>query len=221
MLHSIVLGTARHANATSGCRSSNDSFRKQRWDSKRTRRPLRVCLSSPLSCCCCCHFHTAHITSIHPPCLLFLGGSTASLNCTCMLTARMLSYVTEMLRMADDSVTAFPRVWRKDENVATSPNAAVLPEEDMAKPAPTTKKLASYPSHKFQLVRTNSLPPNGPLLAHTLLTTLQYRTFSAEVGYTFMKRRPPLRPCEVMGCLKCAYTQIVSYQLWQFQYPLH
>ncbi len=55
--------------------------------------------------------------------------------------------------MTDDSMTAFPRVWRKDEDMATSPNAAVLPREDIDKPAPTTKKLASYPSHKFQMVR--------------------------------------------------------------------
>lgn len=58
----------------------------------------------------------------------------------------------EVLKLTDDSVTAFPRVWRKDHNIATSPNAAMLPEEDMAKPAPTTKKLSSYPSHKYQLV---------------------------------------------------------------------
>ena len=63
-----------------------------------------------------------------------------------------------MLKVTDDSMTAFPRVWRKDEDIATSPNAAVLPDEDMNKPAPTTKKLASYPSHKFQLVPPLSRP---------------------------------------------------------------
>lgn len=58
--------------------------------------------------------------------------------------------------MTDDSMTAFPRVWRKDDAPATSPNAAVLPSEDVDKPAPTTKKLASYPSHKFQIVRPST-----------------------------------------------------------------
>lgn len=58
---------------------------------------------------------------------------------------------SEVLKVTDDSMTAFPRVWRKDEDMATSPNAAVLPREDIDKPAPTTKKLASYPSHKFQM----------------------------------------------------------------------
>mmetsp|Transcript_1929 Transcript_1929/g.5736 ORF Transcript_1929/g.5736 Transcript_1929/m.5736 type:complete len:411 (+) Transcript_1929:155-1387(+) len=64
---------------------------------------------------------------------------------------------TEVLKVTDDSMTAFPRVWRKDDAPATSPNAAVLPSEDVDKPAPTTKKLASYPSHKFQITMNQRL----------------------------------------------------------------
>lgn len=92
-------------------------------------------------------------------------GVQFSLHCLHVLTIKKLPLAAAVLKLSDDSVTAFPRVWRKDENIATSPNAAVLPDEDMARPAPTTKHLASYPSHKFQMVRPymNNITPILPV----------------------------------------------------------
>ena len=55
-----------------------------------------------------------------------------------------------MLKTADDSLSAFPRVWRKNDEAA---NAALLPEEDLTKSPPTTKKLGLYPSHQILVVR--------------------------------------------------------------------
>lgn len=52
--------------------------------------------------------------------------------------------------MTDDSLSAFPRVWRKND---AAPNAALLPEEDITKSAPTTKKLGAYPSQEYLVVR--------------------------------------------------------------------
>lgn len=51
--------------------------------------------------------------------------------------------------MTDDSMTAFPRVWRK----ADDGGAAMLPEEDITKAAPSSKSLSAHPSKKFVLVR--------------------------------------------------------------------
>jgi hypothetical protein len=52
----------------------------------------------------------------------------------------------ELLKTTDDSLSAFPRVWRKDD---AAPNSALLPEEDITKSAPTTKKLGTYPSQQY------------------------------------------------------------------------
>ena len=56
----------------------------------------------------------------------------------------------EILKTTDDSLSAFPRVWRKAEEHGVG---AVLPEEDITKAAPTSKHLAAHPSRKFVLVR--------------------------------------------------------------------
>jgi hypothetical protein len=53
----------------------------------------------------------------------------------------------EILKTTDDSLSAFPRVWRKGEEGM----GAVLPAEDITKAAPTSKSLAAHPSRKFML----------------------------------------------------------------------
>lgn len=50
----------------------------------------------------------------------------------------------------DDSLSAFPRVWRQGD---AAPNTAQLAEEDITKAAPTAKKLGAYPSQGITLVR--------------------------------------------------------------------
>jgi hypothetical protein len=55
----------------------------------------------------------------------------------------------EILKTTDDSLSAFPRVWRKAEEHGVG---ATLPEEDITKAAPTSKSLAAHPSKKFVLV---------------------------------------------------------------------
>ena len=56
----------------------------------------------------------------------------------------------EVLKTTDDSLSAFPRVWRKAEEHGIG---ATLPEEDITKAAPSSKSLAAHPSKKFVLVR--------------------------------------------------------------------
>ena len=79
--------------------------------------------------------------------------------------------------MADDSLSSFPRAWRKAD---AAPNAAVLPEEDVTKAAPTTKKLGLYPSGKHVVV---SYLEVGLVLAIFLLSFVcRIKTATAPCG---------------------------------------
>ena len=68
------------------------------------------------------------------------------------------SRIAEVLKVTDDSMSGFPRVWRKNDG---TPNAASVPQEDVTKGAPTTKHLGSYPSDKHTVV--GPVPQIAPL----------------------------------------------------------
>lgn len=60
-----------------------------------------------------------------------------------------VSPVAEMLKVVDETVTAYPRVWSKAEDGI----GAVLQQEDFTKADPIKHKLASYPSLGLSRVR--------------------------------------------------------------------
>lgn len=63
---------------------------------------------------------------------------------------KMLCFAhAELLKTTDDSLSAFPRVWRQGD---AAPNTAHLAEEDVTKAAPTAKRLGAYPSQNITLV---------------------------------------------------------------------
>ena len=62
----------------------------------------------------------------------------------------------EVLKVTDDSLSAFPRVWRKNYGAR---NAASVPQEDITKGAPTTTHLGAYPSDKHIVVGPLILKP--------------------------------------------------------------
>jgi hypothetical protein len=71
----------------------------------------------------------------------------------------------EILKVTDDSLSAFPRVWRKAEEQGIG---ATLPEEDITKAAPTSKGLAAHPSKKFVLVSGLQIAVSQTLLANII-----------------------------------------------------
>ena len=69
--------------------------------------------------------------------------------CNCYTPVR-----AEVLKVTDDSLSAFPRVWRQAD---AAPNSAQLAQEDIVKAAPTSKKLGAYPSERITSVRFNKM----------------------------------------------------------------
>lgn len=86
--------------------------------------------------------------SLQPSCDMPCPSCHASDGGDSPLMAGNPLFRAEVLKVTDDSLSAFPRVWRK----ADDGNTATLPEEDIVKAAPTSKSVGAHPSKKFVLV---------------------------------------------------------------------